>query len=211
MQRTVSCRAKPVHGEFLRCLNLMLLAILIHRRRARLPGPFPSFDRELSASLRKTRGGKRQFGEWHGSRYPQVLGIDEHFFTRRSGCAPTLCDLRNHKLYDVVLGRWSFRRSLFPKAGRQGRSARGVHGLGLEPPLSGPPALPQRAQRGRPLPRLINHHLLACWRDIDGVDAKNRGLLSLMRRHRDNLRADQQICLTAYLTEHPVFGLHLSL
>ena len=34
-----------------------------------------------------------------------MLGIDEHFFTRRNGYATTLCDLRNHKVYDVVLGR----------------------------------------------------------------------------------------------------------
>ena len=33
------------------------------------------------------------------------MGIDEHFFTRRKGYATTLCDLRNHKVYDVVLGR----------------------------------------------------------------------------------------------------------
>jgi hypothetical protein len=38
--------------------------------------------------------------------------------------------------------------------------------------------------------RIINHHFLACWRDIDGVGSKNRGLLSLLRRHRHNLRAD---------------------
>jgi len=35
----------------------------------------------------------------------QVLGIDEHFFTRRKGFATTLCDLKNHKIYDMVLGR----------------------------------------------------------------------------------------------------------
>jgi len=50
------------------------------------------------------RGLERQFGEWHSARCPQVLGIDEHFFTRRGGYATTLCDLRNHKIYDVVLG-----------------------------------------------------------------------------------------------------------
>ena len=27
------------------------------------------------------RGLERQFGEWHSARCPQVLGIDEHFFT----------------------------------------------------------------------------------------------------------------------------------
>jgi hypothetical protein len=51
------------------------------------------------------RGLQRQCGEWHGTRCPQVLGIDEHFFTRRCGYATTLCDLRNHTIYDVVLGR----------------------------------------------------------------------------------------------------------
>ncbi len=39
--------------------------------------------------------------------------------------------------------------------------------------------------------RLINHHFLSCWRDMDPVGAKNRGLMSLMRRHRHNLTADQ--------------------
>jgi transposase len=36
---------------------------------------------------------------------PQILGIDEHFFTRRLGYATTFCDLKNHTVYDVVLGR----------------------------------------------------------------------------------------------------------
>lgn len=36
---------------------------------------------------------------------PQVLGIDEHFFTRKKGYATTLVDLKNHKVFDVVLGR----------------------------------------------------------------------------------------------------------
>ena len=66
------------------------------------------------------RGLQRQFGEWHSGRCPPVLGIDEHFFTRRSGYATTLCDLRNHKIYDVVLGRSELSGGLFSKAGRQG-------------------------------------------------------------------------------------------
>lgn len=36
---------------------------------------------------------------------PQVLGIDEHFFSRKRGYATTLVDLKNHKVFDVVLGR----------------------------------------------------------------------------------------------------------
>lgn len=34
-----------------------------------------------------------------------MLGIDEHFFTRKKGFVTTLCDLGNHKIYDMVLGR----------------------------------------------------------------------------------------------------------
>ncbi len=34
-----------------------------------------------------------------------MLGIDEHFFTRKTGYVTTLVDLKNHKVFDVVLGR----------------------------------------------------------------------------------------------------------
>ena len=51
--------------------------------------------------------------------------------------------------------------------------------------------------------RLVNHHFLACWREIDPAGAKNRGLLSLMRRHRHNLKPEQKLRLMAYLAERP--------
>jgi transposase len=55
--------------------------------------------------------------------------------------------------------------------------------------------------------RLINHHFLSCWRDLDPVGSKNRGLLSLMRRHRHNLQPAQIVKLTAYLAEQPALEL----
>jgi transposase len=55
--------------------------------------------------------------------------------------------------------------------------------------------------------RIINHHFLGCWRDLDPSGSKNRGLLSLMRRHRHNLRPDQHIRLTAYLGKYPALEL----
>ena len=81
-----------------------------------------------------------------------------------------------------------------------------MHGYGCYLSLTGPAALPQRpdvADRFHVI-RLINHHFLACWRDSDGVGAKNRGLVSLMRRHRHNLGTDQQLRLAAYLAQPPV-------
>jgi transposase len=51
--------------------------------------------------------------------------------------------------------------------------------------------------------RLINHHFLGCWREIDPVGAKHRGLLSLMRRHRHNLKPEQQTKLEGYWERFP--------
>jgi transposase len=51
--------------------------------------------------------------------------------------------------------------------------------------------------------RLVNHHFLACWREIDPVGSKNRGLISLMRRHRHNLKPEQNLRLLTYLAERP--------
>ena len=49
--------------------------------------------------------GERLAGERTSRPCPQMLGIDEHFFTRRHGYATTFCDLKHHKVHDVVLGR----------------------------------------------------------------------------------------------------------
>lgn len=51
--------------------------------------------------------------------------------------------------------------------------------------------------------RLVNQHFLACWRQLDPDGSKNRGLLSLMRRHRHNLSLDQQQRLSSYLAGQP--------
>ncbi|WP_209019930.1 transposase [Allopusillimonas soli] len=47
----------------------------------------------------------QRVSELSGRSCPQVLGIDEHFFSRKKGYATTLVDLRHHKVFDVVLGR----------------------------------------------------------------------------------------------------------
>jgi transposase len=55
--------------------------------------------------------------------------------------------------------------------------------------------------------RLVNHHFLACWRELDAAGSKNRGLLSLVRRRRHKLTAEQQARLAGYLAAHPVLEL----
>ena len=51
--------------------------------------------------------------------------------------------------------------------------------------------------------RIINHHFLACCRELDPAGSENRGRLSWMRRHRHNLGTDLQARLAAYLAPHP--------
>jgi transposase len=137
---------------------------------------------------------------------PQVLGIDEHFFTRKKGYATTFCDLKKHRIYDVTLGRSEAAlESYFLRL--KGKEQVRVVCMDL--------AVVYRSIVKKQFPqavivadrfhviRLVNHHFLACWREIDPVGSKHRSLLSLMRRHRQNLRPEQQVRLLAYLADHP--------
>ncbi len=141
---------------------------------------------------------------------PQVLGIDEHFFTRKKGYATTLCDLKNHRVYDITLGRSeaaldSYFLSL------EGKEQVRVVCMDLAAVyrsivhLHFPNALIV-ADRFHVI-RLVNHHFLACWREIDPIGSKNRGLRSLIRRHRHNLKPDQELRLMTYLAQHPALEL----
>jgi transposase len=137
---------------------------------------------------------------------PQILGIDEHFFTRRHGYATTFCDLKNHKIHDVVLGR--------SEASLESYLAR-LEGKHLVQLVCMDLATGYRALARKHFPqakivadrfhviRTVNHHFLACWKQIDPVGAKNRGLLSLMRRHRHNLSIEQADRLAGYLKQAP--------
>ena len=138
---------------------------------------------------------------------PRILGIDEHFFTRRHGFATTFCDLKGHKIYDVVLGRSE--RSLEGYLGKlAGKELVQVVCMDLSSTYRSIvkkhfPKARIVADRFHVI-RLVNHHYLACWKELDPEKAKNRGLLSLMRRHRHNLKPEQEVKLDAYLAGFPV-------
>lgn len=141
---------------------------------------------------------------------PQILGIDEHFFTRRLGYATTFCDLKNHSVYDVVAGR-----SEASLAGYLNR----LEGKHLVKMVCMDLATGYRSLVKKHFPqacivadrfhviRIVNHHFLACWKELDPTGSKNRGLVSLMRRHRHNLSDEQHSRLSAYLRQHPVLEL----
>jgi transposase len=140
--------------------------------------------------------------ERSGAPCPQVLGIDEHFFSRRLGYATTFCDLKHHTVFDVVLGRSELSLEHY-LAHLKGKDQVRVVCMAYRALVR--KHFPQArivADRFHVI-RVVNQHFLACWREIDPCGAKNRGLLSLMRRHRHKLKPAQQLRLAAYLAAHP--------
>ena len=145
--------------------------------------------------------------ELQGRCAPKVLGIDEHFFTKKAGYATTLCDLKHHKVFDVILGR-SEAALKVPLERIAERYRTRVAVLDLSETYRGivkanfPNAL-LVADRFHVI-RLVNHHFLKAWQLLDPVGRKNRGLLSLMRRHRKNLKPEQEPKLQSYLQKNSV-------
>jgi len=138
---------------------------------------------------------------------PRVLGIDEHFFTRRKGYATTFVDLRNRKVFDVRLGRSepSLRRYLKRLEGR-GNVQVVVMDLSetyrsiARKYFSGAIIVADRFH----VVRLINQHFLRVWKLHDPEGRKHRGLISLMRRHQWHLSNEQHANLMHYLAAYPV-------
>lgn len=140
---------------------------------------------------------------------PQELGLDEHFFTKCKGYATTFCDLKNHKVYDVQLGRSeaSLERYLL---GLKGKDKVRLVCIDLAQSYRSMiknyfPNARIVADRFHVI-RIVNQHFLATWRQLDPVGSKNRGLLSLMRRHEYRLSDDQKIRLADYFKQHPAIG-----
>jgi transposase len=154
-------------------------------------------------------GLERHAAERRSPLCPKVLGIDEHFFTRKKGFATTLCDLKNHSIYDVVLGRSEASLEAYLQR-LEGKDKVRVVCMDLSSTYRAlvKKHFPQAhivADRFHVI-RLINQQFLACWRDIDPLASKNRGLLSLMRRHRHNLKPEQKAKLKLYLDAFPALA-----
>jgi transposase len=137
---------------------------------------------------------------------PPILGIDEHFFTRKQGYATTFCDLKHHKVYDVALGRSE--ASLKPFLERlMDKSKVKVVVMDLSETYR---SIVRKYFPGAKIVtdrfhviRLINHHFLKTWRLFHPEGYKSRGLLSLMRRNPERLELLQAQRLTRYFSEYP--------
>ena len=149
---------------------------------------------------------KRKVAEMAGNPCPQVMGIDEHFFTRKRGYATTICDLRNHKVYDITLRR---SEASLDRYFRALKGKEGVKVVVIDLSKTYRNIIKKHFPNAKIVSdrfhviRLVNHHFLKVWTDIDPVGRKSRGLLSLMRRHKWNLSAEQVLNLYSYLDGYP--------
>ncbi len=137
---------------------------------------------------------------------PRVLGIDEHFFSKKDGYATTLCNLGNHKIYDVVLGRTQASlKGYLDRVPDKDKTKVVVMDLSETYRSIIRRHFPKAkivADRFHVI-RLVNHHFLKTWQLLDPEGRKNRGLLSLMRRHEEKLSIQQRLRLFSYFSQTP--------
>lgn len=153
---------------------------------------------------------ERKVAERQSAVCPRVLGIDEHFFSRKQGFATTLCDLEHHRVYDVTLGRSEAALAGYFSTLKQPERVRVVcMDLCATYRALVRKYLPQArivADRFHVV-RLINQAFLAVWKQVDAFGGKNRGLLGLMRRHAWTLKPIQVLRMRDYLAAHPALRL----
>jgi transposase len=142
--------------------------------------------------------------ELDGRSCPIVMGIDEHFFSRKDGYATTFADLRNHKVFDVVLGRSEEALKAYLKRLR-GREKVQIVVMDLSETYRSiikkyfPNA--KIVDDRFHVVRLLNQQFLKVWGALDPEGKKNRGLLSLVRRHEWNLKPEQVPKMQKYFRE----------
>jgi len=138
---------------------------------------------------------------------PTVLGIDEHFFSKRQGFATTLCDLRRNRIFDVVKGRSGKQLTDYLNA-LPGKENVRVICMDLSSTYRN---IVQRyfprakivADRFHVI-RLLNHMCLQSYQEIDPKMKYKRGLLAALRTNPENLSEKRQMKRDAYLSEQPV-------
>ena len=149
---------------------------------------------------------ERKLAEMRGNPCPRMLGIDEHYFSRRDGYATTFTNLRRNRVFDVVKGRSKKALRSYLR-GLKGREKVQVVCMDLSSSYRSivrkyfPNALIV-ADRFHVI-RLMGYHFDGLWRQLDPNGSRNRGLVSLMRRRPDRLREDQVQRLEDYLRSHP--------
>ncbi len=140
---------------------------------------------------------------------PRVLGIDEHFFSRRMRFATTFCDLRKRRVFDVAPGQSKAALASYLSE-LKGKSRVRIVCMDLSETYRSiarhyfPHALVV-ADRFHVV-RLALHHLMKTCRQIDPEFTARRGTVRLLQKHAHNLTEIQQERLSTYLANQPAIA-----
>ncbi len=150
---------------------------------------------------------QREFSEHKNASVPKVLGIDEKKFNKKLGYQTTLVNLQRHTVYDIVLGRTESNLGKYLQK-LPGRDNCKVIVMDLSETyrsiarqyFSKAMIVADRFH----VVRLVNHHFLKTWSQLDEVGRKNRGLMYLMRMHEwSQMKEKSRRNLNRYLSENP--------
>jgi transposase len=147
---------------------------------------------------------ERKVAETKNNPAPLILGVDEHFFTRKQGYATSFADLAKGKIHDVVLGRSEENLRDFLK-NMKGKSKTQVAVIDLSETYR---SILRRhfhnalivADRFHVI-RLINRQFMKTWNVLDPEKRKDRNLSSLLRYHEWNLEPEQHERVMQYLEQ----------
>lgn len=138
---------------------------------------------------------------------PRVLGIDEHRVHRGMPFATTFCDLKNHRIFDIVPGRSEGELSAFLSRLR-GKNKVRVVCIDLSSPYR------RLVRRNFPrakivadrfhVMRIIIHHFMELARQVAPEIKNHRGLLGALRKRKDNLTTRDQERLHKLFARYPV-------
>ncbi|WP_235810594.1 transposase [Legionella bozemanae] len=124
------------------------------------------------------------------------MGIDEHFFSKKEGFATTFCDLRKHKVFDVVKGRSEEDLKTYLQQ-LPGKERVKVICMDLSSTY--------RSMVKKYFPnamivtdrfhviRLIQHQCMMTYRELSREIKRNRGILALLRTRSDNLSEEMKV------------------
>ena len=150
---------------------------------------------------------RREFNEHKNASCPKVLGIDEKKFNKKLGYQTTLVNLQKHTVFDITLGRTESNLGKYLRKMPDRKNCKViVMDLSETYRKIARDYFPRAmvvADRFHVV-RLINHHFLKTWSDLDDVGRKNRGLMYMMRMHEwSQMKEKSRKNLEKYLNENP--------
>lgn len=138
---------------------------------------------------------------------PIVLGIDEHFFSKKEGYATTFCDLKKHKIFDIAKGRSAKDLANYLDQ-LPGKERVKVVCMDLSSTYRHIvqhyfPNAKIVADRFHVI-RLLLHQCMQTYQEIDPKIKNHRGLLAALRTNPDNLTPKRLKRRDDYLKQQPV-------